>query len=93
MLRISCRAVDKGYDKSEESVASEEADISVVVHKPMTSNAIARGRIDKADCAYDSDKDVYVCPEGNYSFTGQQDGKALGHIGRVPASMVERGRA
>lgn len=71
---------DKGYYKSEEIVASEEAGISVVVPKPMTSNAAARGQFDKADFAYDSDKDVYVCPAGEdltYRFTGQQDGKAI----------------
>lgn len=71
---------DKGYYKSEEIVASEEAGISVVVPKPMTSNAAARGQFDKADFAYDSGKDVYVCPAGKqltYRFTGQQDGKAI----------------
>lgn len=71
---------DKGYYKGEEIVASEEAGISVVVPKPMTSNAGARGQFDKADFAYDSDHDVYVCPAGEkltYRFTGQQDGKAL----------------
>jgi hypothetical protein len=71
---------DKGYYKGEEIVASEEAGVSVVVPKPMTSNAAARGQFDKADFAYDSDKDVYVCPAGEnltYRFTGQQDGKAL----------------
>lgn len=71
---------DKGYYKGEEIVACEEAGISVVVAKPMTSNAAARGRFDKADFAYDSAKDVYVCPAGQrltYRFTGQQDGKAI----------------
>ena len=71
---------DKGYYKGEEIVASEEAGISVVVPKPMTSNAAARGQFDKADFAYDAEKDVYLCPAGEdlvYRFTGQQDGKAL----------------
>lgn len=71
---------DKGYYKGEEIVACEEAGISVVVPKPMTSNAAARGRFDKADFAYDSAQDVYVCPAGaqlTYRFTGQQDGKAI----------------
>ena len=71
---------DKGYYKGEEIVASEEAGISVVVPKPMTSNAAARGRFDKADFAYDSAQDVYICPAGErltYRFTGQQDGKAI----------------
>jgi hypothetical protein len=71
---------DKGYYKGEEIVASEEVGISVVVPKPMTSNAAARGQFDKADFAYDSNLDVYVCPAGEkliYRFTGQQDGKAI----------------
>jgi len=80
MLCIHCRAVDKGYYKGEEIVASEAAGISVVVPKPMTSNAAARGQFDKADFAYDRDLDVYLCPAGEtltYRFTGQQDGKAI----------------
>ena len=71
---------DKGYYKGEEIVASEEAGISIVVPKPMTSNAAARGQFDKADFAYDAEKDVYICPAGEhltYRFTGQQDGKAI----------------
>ena len=71
---------DKGYYKGEEIVASVEAGISVVVPKPMTSNAAARGQFDKADFAYEPDLDVYVCPAGEnltYRFTGPQDGKAI----------------
>jgi hypothetical protein len=71
---------DKGYYKGEDIVAREDAGISVVVPKLMTSNAGARGQFDKADFAYDRDKDVYICPAGEkltYRFTGQQDGKAL----------------
>ncbi|PIL20006.1 hypothetical protein P775_11665 [Puniceibacterium antarcticum] len=59
---------------------SGEAGISVVVPKPITSNAAALGQFDKADFAYDRDKDVYVCPAGKpmtYRFTSQQDGKAI----------------
>jgi hypothetical protein len=55
---------DKGYYKGEEIVASEEAGISVVVPKPMTSNAAARGQFDKADFAYDAETDVYICQAG-----------------------------
>jgi len=79
-VNMHCRAVDKGYYKGEEIVASEAAGISVVVPKPMTPNAAARGQFDKADFAYDRDLDVYVCPAGEhltYRFTGQQDGKAI----------------
>ena len=65
---------DKGYYKGEEIVASEAAGISVVVPKPMTSNAAARGQFDKADFSYESDADVYICAAGEhltYRFTGQ----------------------
>ncbi|MEN8891398.1 IS1182 family transposase [Planktotalea arctica] len=71
---------DKGYYKGEEIVASEEAGISVVVPKPMTSNAAARGQFDKADFAYDAGMDVYICPAGENltnRFTSQQDGKEI----------------
>lgn len=71
---------DKGYSKSEEIIACEGNGIEVVVPKPTTSNAGARGQFDKADFAYDSERDVYVCPAGatlTYRFTGQQDGKAM----------------
>ena len=72
--------VDKGYYKSEEILACEEVGISVVVPKPQTSNAAARGQFDKADFAYDAANDVYICPAGEqliYRFTGPQDGKAI----------------
>jgi len=71
---------DKGYYKSEEILACEEAGIAVVVPKPQTSNAGARGQFDKADFAYDAAADAYTCPAGQqliYRFTGQQDGKAI----------------
>lgn len=71
---------DRGYYKSEEILACEEAGIGVVVPKPQTSNAGARGQFDKADFAYDAEADAYICPAGEqliYRFTGQQDGKAI----------------
>ena len=71
---------DEGYYKSEEILACEQAGIEVVVPKPQTSNAGARGQFDKADFAYDAEIDAYLCPAGQeliYRFTGQQDGKAI----------------
>ncbi len=71
---------DKGYYKGEEILACEQAGIAVVVPKPQTSNAGARGQFDKADFAYDAKADAYVCPAGEqliYRFTGPQDGKAI----------------
>jgi len=69
---------DKGYFKSEEILACETAGITATVSKPLTSGAAARGRFDRADFAYDTDKDVYVCPAGEhliYRSTTEQDGK------------------
>ena len=73
---------DRGYYKGEEIVACEEADITVYVPKPMTSNAKAEGRFGKQDFAYHTDEDVYVCPAGErltYHFTNEERGKTLHH--------------
>lgn len=71
---------DKGYYKGEEIVTGEEVGMTVIVPKSMASNASARGKFDKADFAYDAEKDVYICLAGEnpiYRFTRQQDGKAI----------------
>lgn len=71
---------DKGYYKSEEILACEQAGIAVVVPTPQTSNAGARGQSGKADFAYDAENNVYICPAGEqliYRFTGPQGGKAI----------------
>ena len=71
---------DKGYYKSEEILACDEAGIAVTIPKSPTSNASARGRFDKADFAYLADDDVYRCPAGQrltYRFTTKEDGKAM----------------
>jgi transposase len=69
---------DKGYFKSEEILACEAAGITATVSKPLTSGASAKGRFDRADFAYNVDKDVYVCPAGEhliYRSTSELDGK------------------
>ncbi len=69
---------DKGYFKSEEILTCEAAGITATVSKPLTSGAAARGRFDRADFAYDADKNVYTCPAGEqliYRSTTEQDGK------------------
>ena len=69
---------DKGYYKGEEILACEVAGIAATVAKPLTSGAAARGRFDRADFAYNTDKDVYVCPAGEhliYRSTSELDGK------------------
>jgi transposase len=69
---------DKVYYKSEEILACEVQGITPIVAKPLTSGAAARGRFDRADFAYDGDKDVYVCPAGEhltYRYTSELDNK------------------
>lgn len=71
---------DKGYYKGEEILACEEAGVSVVVPKPLTSNAGARGRYDKADFVYHAETDTYRCPAGEdapYRHTSREAGKAI----------------
>lgn len=69
---------DKGYYNGEEIVACDADGIAVTVAKPMTSGARAQGRFDRADFAFDANRDVYVCPAGEdltYRYTADQDGK------------------
>ena len=71
---------DKGYYKGEEIVACEQDGIAVTVSKPLTSNAAAVGRFDKADFVYHADKDAYLCPAGEwlpYHYTNEESGKKL----------------
>jgi len=71
---------DKGYYGGEEIVACEEAGVAVTVAKPRTSNAGAFGRFEKADFVYNTDKDAYRCPAGNwltYRFTREEEGKMM----------------
>lgn len=71
---------DKGYYKGEEIVACDADGILATIPKPMTSGANAKGRFDRADFAYDAERDVYVCPAGQdltYRFTNEEGGKTL----------------
>lgn len=71
---------DRGYYDGEEIKACEEAGITVMLPKPMTSGAKAAGRFGKQDFAYVAADDVYRCPAGeqlNHHFTNVEDGKGL----------------
>ncbi len=71
---------DKGYFKSEEILACEDAGITPIVSKPLTGSSSIRGKFDRADFVYDTEKDVYVCPAGEhltYRYTSERDGKIL----------------
>jgi transposase len=71
---------DRGYYEGYEILECEQAGVSAVVPKPMTSNNLADGLFDKRDFTYDAKKDVYRCPAGKiatYRFTSEEKGKTL----------------
>jgi hypothetical protein len=71
---------DRGYFKSEEIVACDQAGITVTLPKPMTSGAKAKGRFGKQDFVYLAAEDVYRCPAGErltYRYANEEDGKTL----------------
>jgi len=55
---------DRGYFSGPEIFACEQAGITPLVPKPLTSNSKADGRFDKRDFDYDADHDEYRCPAG-----------------------------
>jgi len=55
---------DRGYFKSEQILACDEAGITAIVPKLLTSIAKADGRFDKADFIYDAGCNEYRCPAG-----------------------------
>ena len=55
---------DRGYYTSEQILECAEADISVSVPKPQTSNNRARGQFGKPDFRYVASEDMYICPAG-----------------------------
>ena len=71
---------DRGYFNSPESLACEQADITVTLPKPITSGAKSDGRFGKQDFVYLPTEDVYRCPAGEklaYRSTNEEDGKTL----------------
>ena len=71
---------DRGYFSSTEILACEQADITVTLPKPMTSNSKTEGRFGKQDFRYVEEKDIYVCPAGEalaYSFATEERGLVL----------------
>jgi hypothetical protein len=68
---------DRGYFKSEEILACDEAGITAIVPKSTTSGAKADGRFDRADFIYDVQKNEYRCPAGQrliWRYASLQDG-------------------
>lgn len=56
---------DRGYFNGDEILACDAAGMTAYVPKPMTSEAKAEGRFDKADFVHEADTDTYRCPEGS----------------------------
>jgi hypothetical protein len=55
---------DRGYFSGEEILECEQAGISALVPKPLTSNSKAEGRFDKRDFVYLPEAVDYRCPAG-----------------------------
>jgi transposase len=71
---------DRGYFSGPEIKACTEANITPMVPKPMTSNANAEGRFNKADFIYIAKDDQYQCPAGEraiHRFTTVEHGMTI----------------
>jgi transposase len=55
---------DRGYFKSEQIRQCDQAGMTPLVPKPMTSTAGFEGRFDKRDFVYEAKRDEYRCPAG-----------------------------
>jgi hypothetical protein len=65
MVRKKLRVLaDRGYFSGSQIKACEDAGITALVPKPMTSGARAEGRFDKSDFVYIARHDEYQCPAG-----------------------------
>jgi len=73
---------DRGYFKGEEILACEQAGMTPLVPKPLTSGAKAEGRFGKQDFVYIPENDVYRCPAGKlltWRFDRVEEGQLLHH--------------
>lgn len=71
---------DRGYFDDEQIRKCEQADITPLVPKPLTSNALAEGRFDKRDFVYNRKRDEYRCPAGQrviWRFTAVEGGLTI----------------
>lgn len=71
---------DRGYFKSEEILACDQAGIATLIPKPQTSNNKADGLFDRQAFVYDADRDEYRCPAGQplkWRYTSIEAGKTL----------------
>ena len=73
---------DRGYYNGEQIRCCDQAGITALVPKPMTSNNRAAGLFDKRDFVYDAKRDEYRCPAGEraiWRFKNEERGQVLHH--------------
>jgi transposase len=71
---------DRSYFNGEEILACDQAGITVILPKPLTSGAKSEGRFGKQDFVYVPEEDVYRCPAGErlkYYYTNVENGLKL----------------
>jgi len=71
---------DRGYFKGEQILDCDQAGMTPLVPKPLTSNSKADGRFDKRDFVYIAEDDEYRCPAGQRAiqrFTTIEHGMTL----------------
>ena len=71
---------DRGYFKGEQILDCDQAGITPIVPKTLTSNSLADGRFDKQDFIYIASDDEYRCPAGQRAinrFTTMEAGMML----------------
>jgi len=71
---------DRGYFKSEEILACDQANITTYLPKPQTSGSVKRGLFSKRDFIYHAEDDEYECPGGErliWRFTTEEKGQTL----------------
>lgn len=71
---------DRGFYRSDEILACEQAGITTMVPKMRTSNNEAKGLYGRDEFQYDSDRDEYICPAGEravWRFRTHEGGRTL----------------
>jgi hypothetical protein len=71
---------DRGYFNAPEILECDQAGMTPLVPKPLTSNSKADGRFDKRDFVYHPEDDEYRCPAGQraiWRFTTIENGLTL----------------
>src|ERR1017187_6091409 len=71
---------DRGYFNGPEILECDQAGMTPLVPKPLTSNSKAEGRFDKRDFVYIAEEDEYRCPAGQRAikrFTTIEHGMTL----------------